>query len=72
VWPTDDAPLKLFIDSLDQLDDSNGWRRLDWLPATGLPPHVLSAHSRALLSSSRKLDGLYMSCCTALNCSTFT
>jgi hypothetical protein len=40
VWPTDDAPLKLFIDSLDQLDDSNGGRRLDWLPATGLPPHV--------------------------------
>jgi hypothetical protein len=40
VWPTDDAPLKLFIDSLDQLDDSNGGRRLDWLPTTGLPPHV--------------------------------
>jgi hypothetical protein len=40
VWPTDDAPLKLFIDSLDQLDDSNGGRRLDWLPATGLPQHV--------------------------------
>jgi hypothetical protein len=40
VWPTDAAPLKLFIDSLDQLDDSNGGRRLDWLPTTGLPPHV--------------------------------
>jgi len=40
VWPTDAAPLKLFIDSLDQLDDSNGGRRLDWLPTIGLPPHV--------------------------------
>ena len=40
VWPTADAPLQLFIDSLDQLDDSNGGRRLDWLPTTGLPPHV--------------------------------
>jgi NACHT domain- and WD repeat-containing protein len=40
VRPTDDAPLKFFIDSLDQLDDSNGGRRLDWLPTTGLPPHV--------------------------------
>ena len=39
-WPTDAAPLKLFIDSLDQLDDSNGGRRLDWLPTIGLPPHV--------------------------------
>ena len=39
-WPTVEQPLTLFIDSVDQLDDSNGGRRLDWLPVTGLLPHV--------------------------------
>ena len=39
-WPTTERPLTLFIDSVDQLDDSNAGRRLDWLPVTHLPPHV--------------------------------
>jgi len=39
-WPTAEHPLTLFIDSVDQLDDSNAGRRLDWLPVTGLPVHV--------------------------------
>ena len=39
-WPSADQPLTLFIDSVDQLNDSNGGRRLDWLPVTGLPAHV--------------------------------
>jgi hypothetical protein len=39
-WPSAEQPLTLFIDSVDQLDDSNGGRRLEWLPVTGLPPHV--------------------------------
>jgi RecA/RadA recombinase len=39
-WPTAQHPLTLFIDSVDQLDDSNAGRRLDWLPVTGLPAHV--------------------------------
>jgi hypothetical protein len=39
-WPTAERPLTLFIDSVDQLDDSNAGRRLDWLPVTGLPAHV--------------------------------
>jgi hypothetical protein len=39
-WPTAEHPLTLFIDSVDQLDDSNAGRRLDWLPVTGLPAHV--------------------------------
>ena len=39
-WPSPDQPLTLFIDSVDQLNDSNGGRRLDWLPVTGLPAHV--------------------------------
>ena len=36
-WPSENAPLTLFIDSVDQLDDSNAGRRLDWLPMTDLP-----------------------------------
>jgi hypothetical protein len=39
-WATEEKPLTLFIDSVDQLDDSNAGRRLDWLPVTGLPPYV--------------------------------
>jgi ATP/maltotriose-dependent transcriptional regulator MalT len=33
------APLALFLDSLDQLSDADGGRRLTWLPVS-LPPHV--------------------------------
>lgn len=40
MWPTSDKPLTLFIDSVDQLDDSNGGRRLDWLPVSGLSVYV--------------------------------
>ena len=39
-WPTADRTLTLFIDSVDQLDDSNAGRRLDWLPVTGLSLHL--------------------------------
>ena len=39
-WATAERPLTLFIDSVDQLDDSNAGRRLDWLPVKELPPHV--------------------------------
>ena len=39
-WPSADQPLTLFVDSVDQLNDSNGGRRLDWLPVTGLPAYV--------------------------------
>jgi hypothetical protein len=36
------CPLYLLLDSVDQLDDSNGGRRLQWLPveADSLSPHV--------------------------------
>ena len=36
-WPSENAPLTLFIDSVDQLDDSNAGRRLDWLPMSDMP-----------------------------------
>ena len=39
-WPSAEQPLTLFIDSVDQLDDSNAGRRLEWLPVTRLPAHV--------------------------------
>ncbi|KAJ1464102.1 hypothetical protein T484DRAFT_1923089, partial [Baffinella frigidus] len=39
-WPSVDQPLSLFIDSVDQLDDSNAGRRLEWLPVSELSPHV--------------------------------
>jgi len=39
-WPTPDKPLTLFLDALDQLDDFQGGRRLEWLPVKGLPDHV--------------------------------
>jgi hypothetical protein len=39
-WPTPDRPLTLFIDSVDQLDDSNAGRQLGWLPVTELPAYV--------------------------------
>ncbi|KAJ1482692.1 hypothetical protein T484DRAFT_1803187 [Baffinella frigidus] len=39
-WPSVDQPLSLFFDSVDQLDDSNAGRRLEWLPMSGLSPHV--------------------------------
>ena len=39
-WPSAEHPLTLFLDSVDQLDDSNAGRRLDWLPVTSLPEHV--------------------------------
>ena len=32
--------LSLFLDSLDQLEDTDGGRRLDWLPLRGLSPLV--------------------------------
>ncbi|KAJ1468055.1 hypothetical protein T484DRAFT_1856676, partial [Baffinella frigidus] len=38
--PSEEQPLSLFIDSVDQLDDSNAGRRLEWLPVAGLSPHV--------------------------------
>eukprot|EP00961_Rhodomonas_salina_P039069 525177-Rhodomonas_salina.1 len=31
-WPTPDKPLTLVLDSVDQLDDTNGGRALLWLP----------------------------------------
>jgi hypothetical protein len=34
------GPLAVFLDSVDQLDDANGGRRLDWLPVDGLAPAV--------------------------------
>jgi hypothetical protein len=34
------GPLALFLDSLDQLDDANGGRRLEWLPVDGLAATV--------------------------------
>ena len=40
-WPSADKPLSLFIDSVDQLDDSNAGRQLEWLPMSELPVHVL-------------------------------
>jgi hypothetical protein len=39
-WPSAEQPLSLFIDSVDQLDDSNSGRQLEWLPVTELPPHL--------------------------------
>ena len=39
-WPSAALPLELFIDSVDQLDDSNAGRQLEWLPVSGLPQHV--------------------------------
>ncbi|KAJ1465179.1 hypothetical protein T484DRAFT_2027873, partial [Baffinella frigidus] len=39
-WPSEEQPLTLFIDSVDQLDDSNAGRRLEWLRVAGLSPHV--------------------------------
>ena len=40
-WPSADKPLSLFIDSVDQLDDSNAGRQLEWLPMSELPVHAL-------------------------------
>ena len=40
VWPSDNDPLILLIDALDQLDDSNAGRRLGWLPMKDLPSCV--------------------------------
>ena len=39
-WPTAEHPLTFILDSVDQLDDANAGRRLDWLPVTGLSAHV--------------------------------
>jgi len=39
-WPSEEQPLSLFIDSVDQLDNSNAGRQLEWLPVSGLSPHV--------------------------------
>lgn len=39
-WPSAERPLVLFLDSLDQLDDSDGGRNLEWLPIASIPPHV--------------------------------
>jgi len=39
-WPSKERPLSLFLDSVDQLDDSNAGRRLEWLRVSGLSPHV--------------------------------
>ena len=38
-WATEERPLVIFLDSLDQLSDLEGGRELKWLPTT-LPPHV--------------------------------
>ena len=38
-WATEERPLVIFLDSLDQLSDLEGGRELKWLP-TVLPPHV--------------------------------
>ena len=35
-WPSEERPLILVLDSVDQLDDSNGGRKLEWLPVQGL------------------------------------
>ena len=54
-WPSAEHPLTLFLDSVDQLDDSNAGRRLDWLPVTSLPEHCLlyTSPSPRDLSTSR-------------------
>lgn len=39
-WPSEDNPLTLFIDSVDQLDDTNDGRLLDWLPMHSLPKYL--------------------------------
>jgi WD40 repeat protein len=35
-----DRPIILFLDALDQLDDADGGRQLAWLRSTPLPPHA--------------------------------
>uniref|UniRef100_A0A7S0HDQ7 Ubiquitin-like domain-containing protein n=1 Tax=Hanusia phi TaxID=3032 RepID=A0A7S0HDQ7_9CRYP len=35
-WPTPEKPLLLVIDGLDQLEDNDAARQLDWLPLSGL------------------------------------
>jgi len=39
-WPSAEKPLTLVLDSVDQLDDTNQGRLLQWLPATTLPECV--------------------------------
>ena len=65
-WPSAEMPLTLIVDSVDQLDDINGGRRLEWLPVTGFSPKPqtpnpkpqtskpktgLSAHVRVVVST---------------------
>ena len=45
-WPSVEKPLTLILDSVDQLDDSNAGRLLQWLPTRDLPDCV-----RVLVSS---------------------
>ena len=40
-WPSAEKPLTLVLDSVDQLDDTNQGRLLQWLPTTTLPECVL-------------------------------
>ena len=58
------GPLWHFIDSVDQLDDSNGGRRLEWLPLTGLASSVHLVVST--LPDDKDADGRAFRCLAIL------
>ncbi|XP_070204069.1 uncharacterized protein [Littorina saxatilis] len=58
---SDQFPVTLLLDSLDQLDPANGARELSWLP-TDLPPHVrviVSTLPEAQYDAFPKLQAMY-------------
>ena len=51
-WPSEEKPLTLVLDSVDQLNDSNGGRKLEWLPAK-----ELSKHTKLVISTLPDYEG---------------
>ena len=62
-WPT--GRLTVFLDSLDQLDDTCGGRKLGWLPTHGLSPNVRLVVS-TLPDEAAPADGKPFSCLSIL------
>jgi len=51
-WPSEEKPLTLVLDSVDQLNDSNGGRKLEWLPVK-----ELSKHAKLVISTLPDYEG---------------
>jgi hypothetical protein len=62
-WQT--GRLTVFLDSLDQLDDTNGGRKLGWLPTHGLSPNVRLVIS-TLPDEAEPADGKPFACLSIL------